>query len=182
MSSSHLYQYEPLATPDCNTQFPFRILRLLSGTAETLLVGEICHAHLDSPSQPPNYEALSYCWGDANETDRIAIGSAYLHLTHSLCTALFQLRLPSVECGLWIDAICTNQNDVDERSREVQLMYSIHHGANRVLIWLDGPSVKPQDNPQVACKVATRLSLLHNNRPDLNVHKLGRVRRGLIRM
>ncbi|OTA69654.1 hypothetical protein K449DRAFT_429121 [Hypoxylon sp. EC38] len=110
----------------------------------TQLVGEIHHVHLDSPSQPLKYEALSYCWGDVNETRRVAIGSAYLLLTRSLHTVLVQLRFPSVERELLADAICINQNDVDERSREVQLMHRIYHGVNKILIWLDEPSVRPQ--------------------------------------
>ncbi|KAI1415850.1 heterokaryon incompatibility protein-domain-containing protein [Hypoxylon sp. FL1857] len=177
MEASGPYQYAPLATSNCNTS-PFRILRLLPGTAESPLVGEIIHAHLDSPSQVPSYEALSYCWGDPSEVGRITIGPEYLPVARSLRAALFQLRSPDVGRDLWVDAICINQNDVDERSREVRLMHRIYHGASKVLIWLDEPSVKSRYwNPRAAFEVATRLSSLCNNRPDINIHKLGRSRK-----
>jgi len=37
---------------------------------------------------------------------------------------------------LWIDAICTNQKDNDEKSEHVQMMDAIFNGANTVRIWL----------------------------------------------
>ena len=37
---------------------------------------------------------------------------------------------------LWIDAICINQNDDDEKSSQVQRMGEIYGGAERVLVWL----------------------------------------------
>lgn len=38
----------------------------------------------------------------------------------------------------WIDAVCINQQDVDERSIQVPLMREIYQGADRVVVWL-GP-------------------------------------------
>ena len=37
----------------------------------------------------------------------------------------------------WIDAICINQHDIEERNSQVQLMRRIYRQANRVRIWLD---------------------------------------------
>ncbi|KAI1754226.1 heterokaryon incompatibility protein-domain-containing protein [Xylaria castorea] len=182
MENCRSYQYEPIFTSDTNPSFPFRILRLLPGTAESPLAGEIRHAHLDDNSHPPAYEALSYCWGDATEVDRIAIGSSYLPLTASLRSALLQLRSPDVERDIWVDAICINQSDVDERSREVRLMHLIYSNAFQVLIWLDEPAIKPQYwNPQAAFKLATHLCTLRQDQPDISIHKLGTWRKAYTR-
>ncbi|RYC63551.1 hypothetical protein CHU98_g2668 [Xylaria longipes] len=182
MENSRLYQYKSLFTSDDDPSFPFRILRLLPGTGESPLAGEIRHAHLDNDSHPPVYEALSYCWGEAAEVDRIAIDFAYLPLAPSLRAALFQLRSPDVERDIWVDAICINQNDVDERSHEVGLMHLIYSNAFQVLIWLDEPAIKPRYwDPQAAFKLATHLCSLRQDQPDISIHKLGTWRKAYTR-
>jgi len=37
---------------------------------------------------------------------------------------------------VWIDAICINQDNLDERSQQVSLMTDIYSKARRVIIWL----------------------------------------------
>ena len=37
---------------------------------------------------------------------------------------------------LWLDAICINQNDTDERSEQVKLMGEVYRNSIRTLIWL----------------------------------------------
>ena len=49
---------------------------------------------------------------------------------------------------LWIDAICINQADIEERGYQVQLMGNIYRECKRALIWL-GDS---DDNAQGAFK------------------------------
>ncbi|KAI0398980.1 heterokaryon incompatibility protein-domain-containing protein [Xylaria palmicola] len=182
METSQIYQYDPLPVSDDTVSFPFRILRLLPGTGESPLRGEICHARLDRDSEPPSYEALSYCWGDPRQVDHIAIGAAHLPLTRSLRTALSQVRLPDVERRLWIDAICINQNDVDERSREVSLMHRIYSEAREVLIWLDEPPVEPRYwSPERAFALAERLSAVSRAHPDLSIRNHGRLRGSMVR-
>lgn len=40
---------------------------------------------------------------------------------------------------LWIDTVCINQNDPDEKERELPLMLDIYRRAVRVLVWLGPP-------------------------------------------
>ena len=47
---------------------------------------------------------------------------------------------PSIDCMsrlLWIDAICINQTDIDERNAQVAIMGDIYKEASRVLVWLE---------------------------------------------
>lgn len=37
---------------------------------------------------------------------------------------------------LWVDAICINQSNPDEKNHQVRQMYRIYSSASRVLIWL----------------------------------------------
>ncbi|KAK8115627.1 hypothetical protein PG984_012129 [Apiospora sp. TS-2023a] len=57
-------------------------------------------------------------------------------VTKNLATALTYLRNESYARNLWVDAICINQNDLDERSTQVAQMGAIYRTARRVISWL----------------------------------------------
>ncbi|KAH7246640.1 heterokaryon incompatibility protein-domain-containing protein [Fusarium tricinctum] len=86
----------------------------------------------------PVYEALSYCWGDSTEFRVIKCNNNGFQVTESLFCALKHLRNKHSERTLWIDAICINQNDLQERQSQVQLMKDIYSKSERVVVWL-GP-------------------------------------------
>jgi hypothetical protein len=48
----------------------------------------------------------------------------------------------------WIDAICINQQDVEEKSQQILLMPKVYTSASRVLAWL-GPCPKILDDPRI---------------------------------
>lgn len=50
--------------------------------------------------------------------------------------ALQYLRHEGNTRTLWIDAICINQEDLDERSEQVVHMLQIYKNASRVIVWL----------------------------------------------
>jgi hypothetical protein len=91
------------------------------------------------------YEALSYVWGDPNETISIIVNDQRLNITTNLHAALIQFRDPTFARLFWIDAICINQTDLEERSSQVQYMAQIYASASRVNVWL-GPSVRGSTN------------------------------------
>jgi hypothetical protein len=89
----------------------------------------------------PIYSALSYVWGDdpALSHEIILEKGKVLRITKNLHVALSQLRQAElVDFRIWADAICINQNDLDERSSQIRLMRQIYHMAADVRIWL-GP-------------------------------------------
>jgi hypothetical protein len=51
---------------------------------------------------------------------------------------------------LWTDAICINQQDLDERGHQVQLMGSIYRNAHMVIVWLGTDDDKVRDIPGLA--------------------------------
>lgn len=98
----------------------------------------------------PDYEALSYVWGsmeDARETAAIryasvvpaAAGFSSITLGNNLARALRHLRHHHQPRTLWIDAVCINQQSLDERGCQVRRMADIYRLARRVVIWL-GPA------------------------------------------
>ena len=87
---------------------------------------------------PPIYRALSYVWGDPELTAEINIegteGPTTIGL--NLSRAIRYIRHDSDDVVLWADALCINQNDIQERSDQVCKMGSVYSGAKEVIAWL----------------------------------------------
>jgi len=77
----------------------------------------------DSTQQ--DYETLSYTWGSPKRTDSIVCNGKSLGITRNLAVGLPYLRYGSRPRRLWIDAICIDQSNVRERTKQVQLMRDI---------------------------------------------------------
>ncbi|KXS93961.1 hypothetical protein AC578_8 [Pseudocercospora eumusae] len=102
------------------------------------------------------YEALSYCWGNEdadhsifvlNDESQDSIPFTQIRkprkfsVTPNLHAALCHLRKSRRTVILWIDAICMDQEKLDERQEQVSRMAEIYSKADRVLVWLgDGDS------------------------------------------
>lgn len=82
----------------------------------------------------PQYDALSYVWGDASEVCHITLDGMTIPVTANLYEALCQVRHWTV--ALWVDALCINQSDLSERSQQVSLMHRICTQASSVLVSL----------------------------------------------
>ena len=89
----------------------------------------------------PVYVALSYVWVDPDLVEAITCDNATLYVTKNLKTALQYLRHATETRVFWIDAICMNQRDIEERNSYVQSMREIYSSAQEVLIWLGPQSV-----------------------------------------
>lgn len=107
-------------------------IRLLEISAEAISM-VVCSL-LDGP----NYRALSYVWGDPSITEIILVNGNSFRATANLASALHSVRHEASDGSirLWADAICINQNDLDEKGQQVQLMGDIYRQASVVLSWL----------------------------------------------
>ncbi|KAH7363171.1 heterokaryon incompatibility protein-domain-containing protein [Plectosphaerella cucumerina] len=103
----------------------------------------ICSLNVASINDDCDFEALSYVWHEpslaAAAPVTILVNGNKFTPTPNLFSALQHLRLPQKARKLWIDAICINQGDLDERSAQVSLMTRIYTRAQAVAVWL-GPS------------------------------------------
>ncbi|KAH7232829.1 heterokaryon incompatibility protein-domain-containing protein [Fusarium tricinctum] len=79
-----------------------------------------------------DYVALSYCWGQSNKTERAIVNGKTTHITPSLAAALKTLRDRNYK-RVWADALCINQADKEERSRQVPRMAAIYRHARTVI-------------------------------------------------
>ena len=91
----------------------------------------------------PRYEAVSYVWGPPNFNRAITCNRKTLCIMPSCERILLGLRRKTRRRLLWIDSICINQSNTNERSHQVFMMNEIYKSANRVLIWLEvsGPEI-----------------------------------------
>jgi len=88
-------------------------------------------------SEKPEYEALSYTWGESKPAETILLNGEPFAIQENLYNALDNLR-PTGDRPrmLWADAICIDQGNLEERKRQVGLMDYIYTRASTVLIWL----------------------------------------------
>lgn len=118
----------------------FRLLTILPGLGEEGIATKIFTAELPIISGSSlHYDALSYIWGSQADKRQISCNAQPIDVTQNLYSALVQLRSEHDEQVIWIDQLCINQDDSEERSREVAIMGQIYGLARMVIIWL-GPS------------------------------------------
>ncbi|UPL03094.1 hypothetical protein LCI18_014028 [Fusarium solani-melongenae] len=91
-----------------------------------------CHLEHVTLAASSNYIALSYCWGRPHMTVPVRINGTITFITPSLADALITLRERNY-LRVWADAICINQTDMEERSRQVLRMAAIYRSASAVL-------------------------------------------------
>ncbi|KAF4443717.1 Heterokaryon incompatibility 6 OR allele [Fusarium acutatum] len=110
-----------------------RLLILEPGAREDVLECKLANAEL---SWRTRFEALSYAWGDDTTKHELKCSGYVIGVMANLHDALLDLRLPTQRRVLWIDALCINQADNDEKSKQIRLMHEIYSQAYEVLIYL----------------------------------------------
>ncbi|KAI0205275.1 HET-domain-containing protein [Astrocystis sublimbata] len=81
----------------------------------------------------PDYEAISYRWGSSELTHEILVDGCRFPVTEAAFDVLLARRSVWRERIVWIDALCINQQDLQEKSEQVQLMRDIYGQASRVV-------------------------------------------------
>ena len=89
-------------------------------------------------SARPQYEALSYEWG-SEKFRVITLNGQDIKIRQNLFDALLSLRLTDVARTLWVDAVCINQENIEERNHQVSQMAAIYGQAQSVVVWLGWP-------------------------------------------
>ena len=136
MSSQEIYAQVPLNTD----RREIRILALASGTNDDALRGDLFVESLNYDDL--HYTALSYTWSGLVTRSAMTISGIPLLITENLELALRRIRGPSRSKNLWVDAICINQNDSEEKSIQVSLMGDIYASATRTTVWLGEESAQ----------------------------------------
>jgi hypothetical protein len=127
-----LYRYNELSP----RPFAIRLVEILPGETEAIhcLIHETDLGN--HTSQHPTFDALSYEWGSEAFETHICCDGMVIPVTQNLHSALRHLRNATTRRLAWIDALCINQADVLERSRQTALMSHIFRCARQVVAWL----------------------------------------------
>ena len=113
---------------------PLQCTRLL--TFSRAAHGEIiCFLEHVQLANLPEYTALSYCWGSCDDTRSVFVHGIERQVTRNLYDALERLHHMQIS-RLWVDALCINQEDNQERGHQVQLMKLIYSRAKSVIAWI----------------------------------------------
>jgi hypothetical protein len=138
-STSDKLEYSPLGT---NGGF-MRLLDLLPGEIGAVLR---CNLRVASLYSQSSYKALSYSWVDERvlsaeeEHATIVVNQKSTLIPVNLYRALQTFRQPASTLTLWVDYLCIDQKNIQERTRQVGMMKSIYSYSSEVLIWL-GPNI-----------------------------------------
>ncbi|KAI0459249.1 heterokaryon incompatibility protein-domain-containing protein [Xylaria acuta] len=119
-----------------NNQTHIRLLELLPGRRDEPVKCSLAEVALN---EVPSYEALSYVWGDPNDTVIVLINNTIFYITKNLHLALLRIRDPKSNRTLWIDSICIEQTDLIEKKHQIALMGDIYRQATSVILWLGEP-------------------------------------------
>lgn len=119
------YRYSPLRNPR-----EIRLIQVQPGPRSDKVRFALIEGSLDSSS----YEALSYAWGGMRSL--MEVDRRTFEATLSLRQALTHLRAVQSTRTVWVDALCINQKNDQEKSEQVQQMQEIYAKARRVIVWL----------------------------------------------
>lgn len=147
-----MYRYEPISKESRN----IRILSVLPGSFASDIH---CTLQTVSLDDHPDYDALSYTWGDPEITRPIFVDGIEVQVTTNLEAALWHIRSAESVLTMWVDALCINQADNSEKSHQVAIMGEIYQKCSQVRIWLgclfvgppiEHPTTAPDDGDPFA--------------------------------
>ncbi|XP_014553941.1 hypothetical protein COCVIDRAFT_40077 [Bipolaris victoriae FI3] len=122
--------YQPLNP----TREKFRFLRIHPTNIPESIIS--CQLFTTSLAEQPSYKALSYEWGRKDITKYIIVNGIRVQVTHNLEAALRRIRKSDSEVILWVDAVCINQQDLDERNSQVAMMSKLYSKTTLTYAWL----------------------------------------------
>ncbi|EXK85961.1 hypothetical protein FOQG_10024 [Fusarium oxysporum f. sp. raphani 54005] len=110
----------------------------------------VCRVHPASWSDAsiPEYEAISYAWGDLNQKTDIICHGKRLKVTQNLYNALGHFKQR--------DRSSIDQSHISERNAQVKQMRKIYENARTVLIWF-GPDT-PENDAETAINTVHLIS------------------------
>jgi hypothetical protein len=87
-----------------------------------------------SVDNPPPYLAVSYVWGDSRPKRRLPGG---FPLTKSVCEILSHISAEYERpLHVWIDALCIDQENLEEKRVQIPLMRDIFRKAIQIIAWV----------------------------------------------
>ena len=113
--------------------YQIRLLRVEPGNDDALIETRLMNVDLldyegvliSETREWTTYEAVSYSWGYPEPTHVVSCNEQLIPVLKTQFEMLRSFRGSSRPRYLWIDAICINQSDKDEKSSQIRKMLSI---------------------------------------------------------
>ncbi|KAK2608620.1 hypothetical protein QQS21_002849 [Conoideocrella luteorostrata] len=102
------------------------------GTDELL----VCQLERVSLGDLPEFDAVSYRWGDESIQKTIIVNGVRLPITKNLWDGMDYFRKHRKAKPLWIDAISIDQKNISEKNQQLLCMKRIYQQAKTVVVWL----------------------------------------------
>jgi hypothetical protein len=137
MSSNNIQAYyENLRIPS-NARC-IRLLHVQAPVAAEGFNGPLyCDLSVHELATKPLFTALSYVWGVMSSCpDTVVCGGLQLPISANGLSALRHLRAKLGAFIIWIDALCINQLDDNEKASQIPLMGTIYQNAATTYFWL----------------------------------------------
>lgn len=131
ITSDRLFRYDD----DClleDAEHQIRLIKLVPGEGQNFTTTLYSFYRLEAPL----FEALSYTWGPPTPQQVISLNDKLFPVRQNCYEALRSLCPPADFRWLWIDAVCINQDDNQEKSFQVQRMGDIYKSASTVIVYL----------------------------------------------
>jgi len=119
---------------------------------------------LDNPA--PEFKALSYVWNDQNPLPDAPDPDRFLlKKNNRLIMAMKELSKDG-PLLIWVDALCINQENEEEKSSQVSMMADIYQAASEVIAWL-GPESQFFNRGLTALDAWAQFAVDYNDQPWL---------------
>jgi Heterokaryon incompatibility protein (HET) len=115
------------------------------------ITGDLRVINLD---EDPSFAALSYVWGIDISPEYIECGGHPVKVTRNCYSALRHLRKLFGKLTIWVDAICINQADGDEKQHQLPLMGDIYTRADQTYVWLGDGNELSDDVMKILAKAS----------------------------
>ena len=112
-----------------------RVLIVQPGDENSPISGSFAEIDLAARSIPA-YECLSYTWGEAGNEVPIWIDGRELLIRQNLYAFIVRLRKEEAPITSWADFICIDQQNLKEKTQQVQMMGAIYSQAITVRVWV----------------------------------------------
>lgn len=113
-----------------------RLLQILPDLPEAIIKCNFKSVVLRDQPWMPHYTAISYTWGSAIRDESILLYGCLHNITSSAHQVLTRVRRQDKPVLVWIDSICINQDDTEEKSKQIQLMGQIYSMASETVGWI----------------------------------------------
>lgn len=126
--NSSTYQYHQL---DHMTS-EIRLLKLHAGDGWNILKADLISVSI---SEAPQFEAISYRWASGEDVPILLDNYRFL-VSGEVHEILRTLRYQHEDRLLWLDSICIDQNNINEKEWQIEFMTQIYGTCTRVIGWI----------------------------------------------